>query len=587
MIKKLYFLTFALAAFIFVGCNESDNDDAISVKDGPKPTMEITASPIEGASYGDKISVTGLVTDKRNLDHYDMILLNGNGDTLSRKTQALLGQTFHVSDALQIPLPKNASVDNMKLIFKLDNTRNGEEIKTFDISNVALPVFGTLHLCLGNGQIVDLIKNGDVYETSNEVLFPAGVKGIISTKTGKSGIWWGTKDGEIASMAKDSITIGKDIESSYTVSFNPVTFEITFGTQHIWSPITGARTYYLIGTISGDWRDGEITAEKPKMMMTGYQSGDDKYYTWTAPEGDDINTGMSGTTAAGVFRLKLAGLRSFILWDGTNIVQSTTDDKDKSFPLTKAGPFTIKVNFHGDVCSSVEVTGSGRSVTFANGKVITNGYSLATTAAFAGTQLPLKSGSSYIYEGIVKLNKGQSASSDFDLSNFTTNPDLFSGQGNSSWSLKTVSGDYLVRLDAFSGNFYACPTSGYPDFIYFDGWSWGPNATSTPISWDNTQLLPLVNNGNGVYEATLYDFGWGGNFRLYTNYMGGGGTSINIGSGNFNSTYIDAAYNDVFLLPSSEGAYKIIVDLKSGLNISNGVATPKGTEKFTLEFKAQ
>jgi hypothetical protein len=366
-----------------------------------------------------------------------------------------------------------------------------------------------------------------------------------------------------------------------------VTFELTTGPQHIWTPITASRTYYLLGTISGDWRDGEINAEKEKMKMTGYQSGDEKYYTWTAPDGDDVNTGMGGTTAAGTFRVKFAGVPKYILWDGKQIIQTNADNKAQGFPLTMAGPFTIKVNFKGDVCSSVEVTGSGRSLTFSNNGVVTNGYKLAATADFAGTPLPLKDGASYIYEGKVNLAKGQSVTSTFDLSGFTANSDLFNGQGNATWSLKAAGGEYVVRLDPFSGIFYACPTSGYPDFIYMDGWSWAATASETPVTWDQTRLLTLVHQGNGIYEAKFYDFGWGGNFRLYTNYMGDGGTSVNIASTNFNATYVDPEYTDVFLMPAEKGYYKMHLDLKSGLNIANGTATPKANEQYTLDFVAQ
>src|SRR5574344_2009320 len=127
MTKKIYLALMALTVLAWSGCK--DSDEAVSPgKTGPKPTMELAASPTENARYGDKISVSGLITDERNLDKYDMVLLNGAGDTLAQKTQALLGQTFHVNDALQIPLPQNASPDNLKLIFRLDNTRNGEEV---------------------------------------------------------------------------------------------------------------------------------------------------------------------------------------------------------------------------------------------------------------------------------------------------------------------------------------------------------------------------------------------------------------------------------------------------------------------------
>ena len=207
--------------------------------------------------------------------------------------------------------------------------------------------------------------------------------------------------------------------------------------------------------------------------------------------------------------LKKGGTGEYILWDNGKIVESATDDKTKSFPLTAAGPFTIKANFTDGKCTSVDVSGGGKSITFTNEKVIVNGTPAAASINFAGNKLSLKAGTSYIYEGQVKLTKGQTIASDFDLSTFTTNSDLFNGNGNSTWIMKSFSDTYTVRLDPFSGNFYACPTSGYPNAMYMDGWSWAPNESSNAVTWDGDNVLPLVQTSTGVYEGTFCDFGWG------------------------------------------------------------------------------
>lgn len=585
---KKYYLFFVLAIMtMLVACSDDDHMES-QVKDGPKPTMDLSVSPQSGVNYGSTIHVAGIMSDERNLEHYELILKNSMGDTLATKHQMLLGQEFTCNDNIQIPLPKNATQDDLSLVVKLDNTRNGEEEQTFAITEVGLPTFETLHLILSNGQIIDLVKNGDIYESASENVYPAHIKGIISTTTGKSGIWWGTKNGEIQSMVKDSITIGGDVEASFTVAFNPYTFELTQGEHHIWNPIDASDCYYILGTISGHWMDGEISTERAKMKMVGYESGNERYYTWTAPDGDDPEVGMWGSTGSGVFRLKKGHSNSYILWDGNKLETSTTDNKAHSFPLTAGGPFTIKAYFTNDVCTSVEISGGGKALTFKNNEVVVNGVPAAQAINFSGNQLSLKPGSNYIYEGQVHLKQGQVVSSDFDLSGFTANPDLFNGSGNATWTLKSTSDAYLIRMDPFSGAFYACPTSAYPQVIYMDGWSWAATSSSNAIAWDTSQVLPLMRTASGTYEGTFYDFGWGGDVAFYVTWPGSG-TSTRIPITNFTNAYLNPSNGDTsFLLPSGAGYYKVIVDLKEGINISStGVVTPKGTSKFTLNYVAQ
>ena len=573
---------------VFMAACSDDNNVESTIKDGPKPTMDIAVSPEVDLKYGDVINVSGIMNDERNLEHYELLLTSASGDTLASKYQMLLGKEFVCDDHIQVPLPKNAAQQDLQLTVKLDNTRNGEEVQTFDIYNVSAPEFGNLNLILGNGQVVELVRNGDMWETASETMFPAKVKGIISTTTSKSGIWWGTKNGDIASMAKDSIVIGGDVEASFTVAFNPYTFELTQGEHHFWVPVDAADCYYILGTISGHWMDGEIKEENKKMKLTGYESGTERYYTWTAPEGDDPATGMWGSTAAGTFRLKKGGADSYILWNGQKIVVSGKDNRDMQFPLTAAGPFTIRANFAGGECESVEVAGGGKAVSFGkDGSVVVNGVKMGASIAFCNSTLQRKAGTSYIYEGKVKLTKGQVITSQFDLSGFKGNSDLFKGIGNSSWTLTSASDTYYVRMDPFAGELYACPTGAYPDFIYLDGWSLGPNADND-IVWSAENVIPLVRNGS-KYEGTFYDFGWGGDIKLYLSWPGDGKT-ITMPSSNFTGCeYLNAAGgNGSFTIPSGTGFYKIVVDLKEGVVVGeDGTVTNKGSQPFTLEYVAQ
>ena len=140
---------------------------------------------------------------------------------------------------------------------------------------------------------------------------------------------------------------------------------------------------------------------------------------------------MWGSTAAGTFRLKKGGADSYILWNGQKIVESGKDNRDMQFPLTAAGPFTIRANFAGDECESVEVAGGGKAVSFGkDGSVVVNGVKMGASIAFCNSTLQRKAGTSYIYEGKVKLTKGQVITSQFDLSGFKGNSDLFKGIGN-------------------------------------------------------------------------------------------------------------------------------------------------------------
>ena len=212
---------------------------------------------------------------------------------------------------------------------------------------------------------------------------------------------------------------------------------------------------------------------------------------------------------------------------------------------------------------------------------------MGASIAFCNSTLQRKAGTSYIYEGKVKLSKGQVITSQFDLSAFKGNSDLFKGIGNSSWTLTSGTDTYYVRMDPFAGELYACPTGAYPDFIYLDGWSLGPNADNA-IVWSAENVIPLVRNGS-KYEGTFYDFGWGGDIKLYLSWPGDGKT-ITMPSSNFTGCeYLNASGGDgSFTIPSGTGFYKIVVDLKEGVNVGeDGMVTNKGSQPFTLEYVAQ
>lgn len=586
-LKRFFILLSAILPLLFCGC---DDDEPANAGNAPKPEMNIIVSPQSGLFYGDKVSVTGTLTDEKNLKMYTILLKDGNDTELYRKEQMLLGQSFQMNETFSIPLPKNAEEGTFKVEVILENSRNGEAVQSFDLTSLQVPTFNRLYLLLGNKSVVELYPNGDVFEADET--FPANIKGIISPTPTNTGLYWGTVNGEIQTMAKDSIVIGGDIEASCKITFNPKTFELTFGERHGWTSLPSIDSYYILGTISGHWQDGEIKEEKAKMRMQGYESGDLRYYTWFPPEGDNVETGMWGSIAAGTFQLKKAGEDSFILWNGTQLTTGSAYDTSKSFPVTAGGAFEIRVYFEGDECTKVSVIGSERTLEFANEQVKANGVTLGNGIDFAGTQLQLKSGTSYIYEGEVELTKGETISSNtVDLSLCTPNKDLFAGGGNTNWTLTSSTGKYFIQIDAFSGSSYARPASGYPDAIYMYGWSWAHSQTGTAQSWQADSALPLVRVGNSfVYEGTCYVFSWGGDIAfILTNPSGE--TKIELPNANFdaNSNILNGNATH-FTLPTVEGYYKVSVDLKDGITISDGnpaTVTPNGSGNFTLRYTLQ
>ena len=145
MFKPIFYSLVLPLAIALVGC--SDNNEVINMeKNGPKPTMDLHITPQDGLVYGEKVNVSGLMTDERNLEQYVITITNSAGDTLVRKQQSLLGQSFNVNTDLLVSLPKNAKTENLKLRVRLDNSRNGEAVEEFDINNVSAPTFDQLYL---------------------------------------------------------------------------------------------------------------------------------------------------------------------------------------------------------------------------------------------------------------------------------------------------------------------------------------------------------------------------------------------------------------------------------------------------------
>ena len=69
-LKRFFILLSAILPLLFCGC---DDDEPANAGNAPKPEMNIVVSPQSGLFYGDKVSVTGTLTDEKNLKMYTIL----------------------------------------------------------------------------------------------------------------------------------------------------------------------------------------------------------------------------------------------------------------------------------------------------------------------------------------------------------------------------------------------------------------------------------------------------------------------------------------------------------------------------------
>ena len=181
--KKIFNVLILIS--LLISLHSCDDDNNSIVADGSKPNAEIVVTPQTNIKYGDKLYITGSLTDTRNLEKYIVSLKDKDNNILAQKYQMLLGQSFQMNEQLLIPLPQNATTKNLDVEINIYNSRKGIETKTFELANVQVPEFEKLYLILGNNSVITMNKNGEVFEA--EETFPAGIKGIISTTTSKNG----------------------------------------------------------------------------------------------------------------------------------------------------------------------------------------------------------------------------------------------------------------------------------------------------------------------------------------------------------------------------------------------------------------
>ncbi len=579
----LVLLTIMLA---FSACKKDKEPDPNA---GKATISDLAITPQSSLKFGDVITLSGSFSDETGLKSYTVTMSNPSG-TIFEDTKMLTGKTFSLNQALTIPLPKNAVAGDMTLSVSVKNSKNLLATQDITIAALALPTFDNLYLIINNTSF-PMTKNGGVFEL--EDFIPAASVGKIYAKSDKTGLSWGLDGATIIAMGTGDITIGKEAEEFFKISFNPVSFELVLGDAQTWTPMTEG--LYILGNISGHWADGNITAENEKMKMSGFTLGNRKMWSWTPPNtgsGDPIDD-MWGNIVAGVFRFKKPAAEQYILYSSGQITEGTTNDEASSFVVTAGGPFTIKVFSDGTNVTKVSLESDTRKLEYTSQGIYING-ALASSVTFANTSLSLVAGNYFLYEGTITLTKGQSITAQgIDLTKAFSDPDVFTGAGNATWSMIQETGSYLVRIDPFLGNIFIRQETGYPTAIYLDGWCWG-KYDADAHNWNQESMATLYRVGTtNVYEATIYVLPWGGDVAFFAApFSNPDASKMEIYSKYFDGVTMSG--NGLLLpVPAESAFYKVSVDLKDGftwdmvnMDGTNYTIIPTNGQKFTVTFTA-
>jgi len=580
----LVLLTTMLA---FSACKKDKEPDPNA---GKAKITGLAINPQASLKYGDVVTLSGTFSDDTGLKSYTVTMSN-TGGVIFEETKMLTGKTFNLSEALTIPLPKNAVAGDMKFSVTVKNSANLLITQEITIAALALPTIDNLYLVINN-TVYPMTKNGNVFEL--EDFIPAASVGKIYAKSDKTGLSWGLDGQSIIAMGSGDITFGKQTEEYFKISFNPISFDLVLGDAQQWNAMS--ESLYILGNISGHWADGNISTEKEKMKMSGFSLGSRKMWSWTPP-----NTGtgspdddMWGNIVAGVFRFKKAGVEQYVLFSSGQITEGTTNDEASSFVVTAGGPFTFKVFSDGTNVTKVRLESDTRKLEYTNEGIYINGNLAGSSMTFAGSALSLVPGNYYLYEGTMTLTKNQSITAQgIDLSAAFSDPDVFTGGGNATWSMIQETGSYLVRIDPFLGNVFIRQETGYPSAIYLDGWCWGKYDADSH-NWNQESMATLYRKGTtNTYEATIYILPWGGDVAFFAApFSNPDASKMEIYSKYFDGVTVSG--NGLLLpVPSVSAFYKVSVDLKDGftwdmvnMDGTNYTIIPTNGKKFTVTFTA-
>ena len=587
--RKIMYLALMLVISMIAVFTACEKDDPADPDSGKAKITDLAISPATGLQYGDIVTLSGSFSDETGLRSYTVKMNNTSG-VIFEETKMLTGKTFTLNDDITIPLPKNAVEGDMTVSVTVKNSADQLTTQEITINDLSLPTIDNLYLIINN-KVYPMTKNGNIFEV--EDFFPIDAVGKIYTNSDKSGLAWGLDGSEIIAMGSGDIVFGKETEEYFKISFNPVSFELTLGEAQQWTPITEG--LYILGNISGHWADGNISTEKTKMLMSGFSLGNRKMWTWTPP-----NTGsgspdddMWGNIVAGVFRFKKPAVEEYILFTEGQITDGTTNDEASSFVVTAGGPFAIKVFSDGTSVTKVSLESETRKLEYTNDGIFINGAVVGSTLTFANSTLSLVAGNYFLYEGVMTLTKDQVINAQgIDLTTAFCDPDVFSGQGNSSWTVIQEDGEYLVRIDPFLGNIYVRHEAGYPSVIYLDGWCWG-KFPDDAHSWNPDTRMTLYRVGTSfVYEANMYILPWGGDVAIFAAPV----TDPDYSKKEIFSKYFEgvtmAGHGFLLPVPAESAFYKVSVDLKDGFTFdmetmdeeTNYLILPTNDKKFTVTF---
>ena len=588
--KNLKFLALVLLTTMvaFSACKKDEEPDPNA---GKAKITGLAITPQSGLKFGDVVTLSGNFSDETGLKSFTVTMSNSSG-VIFEETKMLTGKTFTLSEALTIPLPKNAVAGDMKLSVTVKNSDNLLTTEEITIAALALPTFTNLYLII-NTTVYPMTKNGNVFEL--EDFIPATSVGKIYANSNKTGLSWGLDGTNIIAMGSGDITFGKATEEYFKISFNPVSFDLVLGDAQEWNAM--AESLYILGNISGHWADGNITTEKEKMKMSGFSLGTRKMWSWTPPNtgsGDPVDD-MWGNIVAGMFRFKKAGVEQYVLYSAGQITAGTTNDEASSFIITAGGPFTIKVFSDGTNITSVRLEDGTRKLEYTTAGIYINGALAGNSVTFAGSALTLVPGNYFLYEGTMNLTKNQAiTAAGIDLATAFCDRDVFTGSGNATWSMIQETGSYLVRIDPFLGNVFIRNEAGYPAAIYLDGWCWGKYDADSH-NWNQESMATLYRVGTtNVYEATIYILPWGGDVAFFAAPFP---TNPDASKMEIYSKYFEGvttAGNGLLLpVPDPAAYYKVSVDLKDGftwdmvnMDGTNYTIIPTNGKKFTVTFTA-
>src|SRR5690606_26697782 len=394
--KPLYqystFIFFFSLFLISLSCEEDDMDSMLT-GEGPQITG-LTVTPQADVLYGDELSLTASLHHEPGLYAY-FIQISSGSEVLFDKIQLLTGKSFEVEEVITLPLPHNASSGDLKISLTVKDYDDNSRTEEITVSNVQVPVFEQLYLILDNNKVYPMTGENDHFVVKDFI--PANATGKIYASPDKKGMSWGLTDGKVAPLGRNNITFGKDSEAFFEISFDPYTFELVIGGAEVWVAI--GESLYILGGISGHWADGVISTERSKMKMTGYRSGDEKYWTWSPPNDGtgSPETDMWGSIVAGSFRLKLAGENQFITY-ANQMITLGSDDVNSAFEVSVGGSFTIKVFQEGEHFTRVSLEDATRTLEYTSEGIFINGIPVPDAISFGGHEVGKVDGSYFTFE---------------------------------------------------------------------------------------------------------------------------------------------------------------------------------------------